>query len=195
MNIVLFISESNLVDRSDILTSTYSKPIANSIWQQQQSKVLPQIGTDAYNKMEELITNGTISSNTHYLAMLTQYIQPGLVSYVTADVLPRLNYKISSQGVITQVNETGVSVDLKTLQFLQERYSNEGDWFMTQLRRYMLEFQTEIPEFANPTAGDWRTILPDYSIPWHQRIYLKGQQTSWEFYDNYPSNGTSGHGS
>lgn len=189
MNIVLFISESNLVDRSDILTSTWSKPIGNSIWQMQQAKILPQIGTDLYNKIEALITAGTIGSagNEHYLAILTQFIQPGLVSYVTADLLPRLNYKISSQGVITQTNETGQAVDLQTMQFLQEKYKNEGDWFMTQLRNYMMEYQNEIPELKSPTSGDMTTILPDYSIPWHQRIYLKGNGQNWNFYDNYPS--------
>jgi len=189
MNIVLFISESNLVDRSDILTSTFSKPIANSIYQMQQAKVLPQVGTDLYNKIADLITAGTISAsgNEHYLAMLTQFIQPGLISYVTADVLPRLNYKISSQGVITQTNETGAPVDLTTVQFLQERYSSEGDWFMTQLRNYMMEYQNDVPELASPTSGDMTTILPDYSIPWHKRIYLKGGTIDWSFYDNMPS--------
>jgi hypothetical protein len=190
MNIVLFISESNLVDRSDILQSTWSKPIGNSIFQMQQAKVLPQIGTDLYQKIEQLITAGTITNagNEHYLAILTQYIQPALVSFVTADLLPRINYKISSQGVITQTNETGAPVDLTTIQFLQERYSNEGQWFMTQLRNYMMEFMNEIPELKSPTAGDMRTILPDYKIPWSQRIYLKGMGINWDFYDNYPSN-------
>lgn len=190
MNIVLFISESNLVDRSDILTSTWSKPIANSIYQMQQAKVLPQVGSDLYNKIADLITAGTISQagNEHYLAMLTQFIQPALISFVTADVLPRVNYKISSQGVITQVNETGQPVDLQTMQFLQERYGNEGEWFMTQLRNYMMEFENDIPELKSPTTGDMRTIVPDYSMPWHQRIYLKGLKQDWDFYDNYPSN-------
>jgi hypothetical protein len=190
MNIVLFISESNLVDRSDILTSTWSKPIGNSIYQMQQAKVLPQIGTDLYNKIADLITAGTLTAvgNEHYYAIVTQYVQPALVSFVTADLLPRINYKISSQGVITQTNETGVAVDLSTLQFLQERYSNEGQWFMTQLRNYMMEFMNEIPELKSPTAGDFRTILPDYNVPWSQRIYLKGIGINWDFYDNYPSN-------
>jgi len=190
MNIVLFISESNLVDRSDILTSTWSKPIGNSIFQMQQAKVLPQIGTDLYNKIADLITAGTLTApgNEHYYAIVTQYVQPALVSFVTADLLPRINYKISSQGVITQTNETGVAVDLSTLQFLQERYSNEGQWFMTQLRNYMMEFMNEIPELKSPTAGDFRTILPDYNVPWSQRIYLKGIGINWDFYDNYPSN-------
>lgn len=190
MNIVLFISESNLVDRSDILTSTFSKPIANSIFQMQQAKILPVIGTDLYNKIQDLIVNGTISDpgNEHYLAILTQYIQPALVSFVTADLLPRINYKISSQGVITQTNETGAPVDLTTIQFLQERYSNEGQWFMTQLRNYMMEFMNEIPELKSPTAGDFRTILPNYNVPWSQRIYLRGIGINWDFYDNYPSN-------
>lgn len=190
MNIVLFISESNLVDRSDILTSTFSKPIANSIYQMQQAKILPQTGTDLYNKIANLITAGTISAsgNEHYLAILTQFIQPALISYVTADVLPRVNYKISSQGVITQVNETGQTVDLQTMQFLQERYGNEGEWYMTQLVNYMMEYQNDIPELKSPTTGDMTTILPDYSVPWQQRIYLRGLRQNWDFYDNYPSN-------
>jgi hypothetical protein len=156
----------------------------------QQAKVLPQIGTDLYNKIADLITAGTLTApgNEHYYAIVTQYVQPALVSFVTADLLPRINYKISSQGVITQTNETGVAVDLSTLQFLQERYSNEGQWFMTQLRNYMMEFMNEIPELKSPTAGDFRTILPDYNVPWSQRIYLKGIGINWDFYDNYPSN-------
>jgi hypothetical protein len=175
MQIVYFISEENLIQRSDIINATWGKPIGNSIYQMQQAKILPRVGSDFYNKLSDLIVNGTIQDpgNEHYYTILKEFLQPMLVSYVTADLLPRLNYKISSQGVIIQKNDTGESVDLKTIQFLQEKYSNEGEWFSVQLRNYMMEYQNDIPEFRSPTTGNFTTIEPKYNIPWSERIYFK----------------------
>jgi hypothetical protein len=186
-NQILFISESKVKSNSDIMDNVEPEYIANAILKMQRAKVLPVIGSDIYNKLCNLIELGTIGAtgNEIYYNMVIDYIQSSVIEFVSAEVMLSNTYKITTKGVLQFENENSSTIDLKTLQYLVKRYEDQGEYWLTRLRDYCLEFSKlgQLPEYLNPTVNDDRTIEPDKRSPYRSTIYLKGYYTPNSNYD------------
>jgi hypothetical protein len=80
---VLLISEQKLKDNTPINENVDSSELRFCILQAQNIQIQESLGTNLYEKLLQIVDNGTISdpSNLNYKLLLDNYIQPTLISY------------------------------------------------------------------------------------------------------------------
>ena len=69
------------------------------------------LGTDLYEKIQELIINDTIGSgaNTNYKLLLDTYIKPMHVHWSAVEYMPYLAYTVANGGVYKHTSENSES--------------------------------------------------------------------------------------
>ena len=196
MNQVLFISEAKLKQNSDILENVDTQYLRNAILKVQRTKCLGVLGSDLYDKIENLIINGTISdsANSVYKNLLDDELQQAVIAYATAEILLTVSYKITTKGALQFTNENSQPLDLDTIKYMVGRNEDMGEYWLVRMRDYCSQFSKlgELPEYTNPNYNDDRTIAPDKRTPWYSSVYLKGfpygTKEYWQYQDNLPSN-------
>jgi len=197
MNQVLFISEAKLKENSNVLENVDTKFVRNAILKVQRTKCLPVIGSDLYDKIADLIVAGTINlaQNSVYKNLLDDELQQSVIAFTVAELYPTVSYKITTKGALQFNNENSTPLDLNTIKFMVQKYTDDGEYWLVRMRSYCTQFSKlgELPEYLNPDYNDDRTIGPDRRIPWYNKIYLKGRPYEgspdyWRYQDNLPSN-------
>lgn len=196
MNQVLFISEAKVKQNSDVLENVEAAYVRNAILKVQRSKILGVIGSDLYDKISNLIINGTIgdSGNSVYKNLLDDYLQPAIIYYTTSELFVSVSYKLTTKGALQFNNENSTALDLDTIKFMVGRNEDMGEYWLVRTRNYCAQYSklNELPEYTNPNYSDDRTIPPDQRTPWYNQVYLKGRPFSgkeyWRYQDNLPNN-------
>jgi hypothetical protein len=195
MNQVLFISEAKLKQNSDILENVDTMYLRNAILKVQRTKCLGVLGSDLYNKIENLIVNNTIgaSGNSVYKNLLDVELQQSIIQFATAEVLLTVSYKITTKGALQFLNENSQPLDLNTIKYMVGRYEDTGEYWLVRMRDYCTQYSklNQLPEYTNPNYNDDRTIGPDRRTPWSSSLYLKGypygSKEFWRYNDNLPN--------
>ena len=102
---VLLISEQTLKSNGVINNNVDGMYILPAIEYAQDAGLQPIIGTKLYNKLMDLVADGSIGQSTDYKVLLDEYVTPYLLNKVTADIQIPLNYKLRNQGVVQNQTE------------------------------------------------------------------------------------------
>jgi hypothetical protein len=117
---VLLISEATLKKNSVINNNVDGMYILPAIEYAQDAGLQPLLGTKLYNKLMDLVADGSIQTETDYKVLLDEYITPYLLNKVTADIQIPLTYKLRNQGVVQQTDANVYQPSMKDLQFYSE---------------------------------------------------------------------------
>lgn len=197
MNQVLFVSEAKLKENTDVLENVDTKFIRNAILRVQRTKCLGVLGSDLFDKISNLIINGTIgdAGNSVYKNLLDDELQQAVMAFATAELFRTVSYKLTTKGALQFNNENSTALDLDTIKYMAGHFEDQGEYWLVRMRSYCTQFakQGELPEYQNPDYNDDRTIGPDRRVPWYNKIYLKGlpydgDAAYWRYQDNLPSN-------
>ena len=196
MNNILFISEAKLKQNSDVLTNVDAKYVRNAILNAQTIKVLPVLGSDLYYKLEDLIVSGEIGAtgasgaadNTVYKNLLDNEVQSAIIPFTVSNLLLNLSYKITNKGAAQSSDELSTPLDLDTIQFLQTKNDEDGQYYLNRITAYCQEFYSDLPEYSNPDTSDDRNIAPDVRSNWSTAIHLRRGVKKW-YGDNAPNTG------
>ena len=91
---VLLVSEQTLKKNSVVNNNVDGMYLLPAIEFAQDSGLQPIIGTKLYNKLMDLVEDGTIENNDDYKYLLDEYVTPYLINKVTADIQIPLAYKV-----------------------------------------------------------------------------------------------------
>jgi len=196
MNQVLFVSEAKLKENTDVLENVDTKFIRNAILKVQRTKCLGVLGSDLYDKISNLIINGTISdpANSVYKNLLDNELQQATMAFATAELFTTVSYKLTTKGALQFNNENSTALDLDTIKYMVGRNEDQGEYWLVRMRSYCTQFAKtgQLPEYQNPDYNDDRTIGPDRRVPWYNKMYLKGRPYEgspeyWAYQDNLPN--------
>lgn len=190
MDQTLFLSEAKLKQNSDLLENVDGKFVRNAILKSQRMKILPVLGTELYNKISDLIISGEISlsQNAVYKNLLDGDLQMAVIPFSLSYLLVSLSYKITQKGTMQNTDELSSPLDLQTMQYLIEKYDEEGQYWLNRILGYLNEYSSALPEYSNPDTGNYTNILPDTRNQWSSSIYLKGRNKNW-YGDNSTNTG------
>lgn len=166
---VLLISEATLKKNSVINNNVDGMYILPAIEYAQDAGLQPLLGTKLYNKLMDLVADGSIQTETDYKVLLDEYITPYLLNKVTADIQIPLTYKLRNQGVVQQTDANVYQPSMKDLQFVIQNYENKANFYGSRLSDYLHANHSKYPEFCKV---DSIADMPSNSGAYNTGIYL-----------------------
>lgn len=145
---VLLISENTLKKNSVINNNVDSMYILPAIEYAQDAGLQPLLGTVLYNKVMDLVEDGSISGETSYKYLLDEYITPYLINKVTADIQIPIAYKLRNQGVVQSTSDNTYVPSLKDLQYVVQNYENKATFYANRLSDYLIANHTTFQEYC-----------------------------------------------
>lgn len=147
MTKVYLVSEATIKSNSVVNNNVDSMYLLPAIEYAQDAGLQPIIGTQLYNKLQDLVADGSITGETEYKLLLDEYITPYLINKVTADIQLPLAYKLRNQGVVQNVNENTIQTPIKDVQYLIEFYENKAKFYANRLSDFLIANSTNYPEY------------------------------------------------
>ena len=156
MSYVLFISEAKLKASTAISLSVDNAILLPYVLQSQQLYVKTKLGTDLYEKLEALITAGTVGSagNEAYKTLLDDYIGSMLPNYALYHCIPFLRFKVENGNIYSKTSENGTPLTTEESQHLREEVLNTAQYFTERMIDYICNNSTLFPEYSTNTGSD-----------------------------------------
>ena len=167
MAYVLFISEAKLKDSTAINLNVDVEILLPYVLQAQRIYIETKLGTTLYEKLESLITAGTIGNvgNEAYKTLVDEYIGDCLPSWAFHMCIPYLRFKTENGNIYSKTSETGNALSTEEAQHLREEVRNNAEYFTERMIKYITNNITLFPEYNTNSGAD---ISPD------QNAYYNG---------------------
>jgi len=156
MAYVLFISEAKLKDSTAINLNVSTDLLLPYVRQAQKLYVEPKLGTTLYEKLESLITAGTIGNvgNEAYKTLVDEYIGDMLPNWAFYHAIPFLRFKIENGNIYSKTSETGTALSTEEAQHLREEVRNTAEYYTERLIDYVTNNTTSFPEYNTNSGAD-----------------------------------------
>ena len=148
MNEILLISEKTLKENGVINNNVDNMYIFPAIHYAQDAGLQPLIGTKLYNRLMDMVEDGTIENNDDYKYLLDEYITPFLLNKVTAEIQIPLAFKLRNQGVVQQTGENTYVPSLKDMQYVTQNYENKANFYGNRLSDFLRANRSKYPEYC-----------------------------------------------
>ena len=160
MAYVLFISELKLKDSTAINLNVDPEILLPYVLQAQRIYIEPKLGTTLYEKLESLITAGTIGNvgNEAYKTLVDEYIGDCLPSWAFHMCIPYLRFKTENGNIYSKTSETGTALSTEEAQHLREEVRNNAEYFTERMIKYITNNTSSFPEYNTNSGAD---IRPD----------------------------------
>ena len=156
----LFISTDRLKKDSALGGSVDDNLLLPYILMAQDRYILPVLGTDLNNKLISDIQGSSLSGA--YLTLLQTYIQPSLVNYSFATVLPFLRLRMVNNSIVTMSSEQGSSVSHEELKPLINASMDQAEFYRERLIDYIQNNTSSFPEYSTNTGADLTPTTQNY---------------------------------
>ena len=147
---VLLISEDTLRTNSNLNENCFGKWILPAIREAQEMGLMPLIGECLYNKICELVEDGTIGEIEfiQYKDLLDDYIQPYLIYQTLTNIVPILNGKLGNIGTVNTTDEHIVSLSQGEQDLLQNYYRERAEFYQNRLAGWVKTHADSFPELS-----------------------------------------------
>ena len=156
----LFISTDRIKKDTALGGSVDDNLLLPYILMAQDRYILPVLGTDLNNKLISDIQGSSLSGA--YLTLLQTYIQPSLVQYSFATVLPFLRLRMVNNSVVTMSSEQGSSVSHEELKPLINASIDQAEFYRERLIDYIRNNTSSLPEYQTNTGADLNPTSQNY---------------------------------
>jgi hypothetical protein len=160
MAYVLFISEAKLKDSTAINLNVDPEILLPYVLQAQRIYIETKLGTTLYEKLESLITAGTIGNvgNEAYKTLVDEYIGDCLPSWAFHMCIPYLRFKTENGNIYSKTSETGTALSTEEAQHLREEVRNNAEYFTERMIKYITNNISSFPEYNTNSGAD---VNPD----------------------------------
>lgn len=126
------------------------------------------LGTDLYNKLQELIISGDISlvGNTKYKTLLSNYIKPMLIHWAMVHYLPFASYTIANKGVYKHTSENAETLQKNEIDFLVEKERDIAEHYTQRFIDFMCFQQSQYPEYTSNSNDDMNPDTNNFYTSW-----------------------------
>ena len=156
----LFISTDRIKKDTALGGSVDDNLLLPYILMAQDRYILPVLGTDLNDKLISDIQGSSLSGA--YLTLLQTYIQPALVQFAFATVLPFLRLRMVNNSVVTMNSEQGSSVSHEELKPLINASIDQAEFYRERLIEYIRNNTSSFPEYSTNTGADLTPTSQNY---------------------------------
>jgi len=179
MTDVLLLSWTKLKQWSDINDSVDPDLLKNNIRLSQDIDLQRVIGTVLYDKLLDLVKNGTIddSGNAVYKTLLDDYVQPMLLYAAYYETLESIYIRPRNNGLLTpQGGENSNSVDRQVYDMKRQSVKNKMEFYADKLTRYITQEESSYPELTQNTLLYQQ--VADYGSQYRSSIVFRANTRS-----------------
>ena len=166
---VLFVSETKLKSYTSIHQSVSPDDLQPFILQAQDIYLQNYLGATFYQELQNQIATNTVSVNNKKI--LDDYIGAMLCNYALYHALPFLKYKLFNKSIMNNDSESGQSIDLEALKFLQNEVRSVAENYTKMMTTFLRNNLSNYPSYSSADFLDG--ITPDKGTP-----YFSGLQTN-----------------
>lgn len=168
---VFLISEATIKKNSVVNNNVDGMYLLPAIEYAQDAGLQPIIGTKLYNRLMDLVEDGSITGETaeDYKLLLDEYVTPYLINKVTADIQIPLGFKVRNQGIVQQTGENTYVPSMKDMQFVAQHYDNQANFYANRMSDYLHANHNKYPEYC---TIDSCADMPSDSGAYNTGIFL-----------------------
>lgn len=140
MTNILFISEKYVKENSSLNDNMFGKNLLPAMREAQDCYLQQIIGSSLYDKITQLINDGTIADdeNALYKDLLDNQIRPYLLYQTLVQLLPVINAKLVNFGTSQSNDEHLVNLSQGDVVVLTGHYQNMADFYCRRLQEYII---------------------------------------------------------
>lgn len=161
---ILLISDTMIKERTAIHGNIDPKLIYPDIKVAQDMYIMPILGTALYNKLQAIISDGTITTNpanANYKGLIDKYLVDALMYYTLAELPTTISYQFWNKGVVRKQGENTDLPSMSDLIDLSNKYKNRAEFYAERLKLYIIDkAPTMFPEYLNP-GSTIDTVTPE----------------------------------
>lgn len=169
----LLISDEMIKERTAVHGNGDSKLIYPDIKAAQDLYIMPILGTALFDKLQALISAGTISAggNADYKTLLDRYIVDPLIYYTLSELPIGMSFQFWNKGLLRKGGENTENPSMSEIMDVSNHYKQRAESYAQRLIKYLQQnAPTKFPEYLNPGSGI-DTINPEnrgFTLP----VYL-----------------------
>ena len=156
----LFISTDRLKKDTSLGGSVDDNLLFPYILMAQDRYILPILGTDLNDKLISDIQGSSLAGA--YLTLLQTYVQPALVQFAFATVLPFLRLRMVNNSIVTMNTEQGSSVSHQELKPLIAASIDQAEFYRERLIDYLRNNTSSFSEYSSNTGADLAPTTQNY---------------------------------
>jgi hypothetical protein len=165
---ILFITESLVKSRTAISDAIDGKQILPVIKLAQDKFILPALGSGLYNRLQQGIDIGDLSTNEKNL--LDNYITDTLLWFTIGEMVISTSFQFFSKGVLQKGAEESNNPSKSQLELLERKYMSNGEFYKQRLIDYLRENSTMFEQYLQ--YGDGFDAIPPQIQAYTSPIYL-----------------------
>ena len=114
------------------------------------------LGTDLMEKIESLITAGTLTlaDNPNYFNLVKDHIKDMLIYWAMVEYLPYAGMNITNNGIFSMQPENSTVLDKNRVDSLIEKARDTAQHYTRRFIDYITFNQTSFPEYNSNSNGD-----------------------------------------
>jgi len=167
METILFISFDDILHYTTVSGNIDVYKVNPHIYNAQILYLEPILGSDLYTKIESFISGNTISlsGNTNYYTLLTDYITPSVVFHTMELFVPFNAFEISDGGISQHIYTNAQYSPMNDIDRIVDKYKIIGSKYDDKLADYLCKNSTLFPEYTTNT-GLVNKITPSPRTGW-----------------------------
>jgi hypothetical protein len=185
---ILFISVDTIKDRTGLHNNVDDKLVKPEIKTAQDIYILPALGSELYNRLQQGIDNNDLSPNE--ITLLDNYITDTLVNYVLSELPQGLSFQYYNKGLVKKTGDNIESPSMQDMIDVANRYKARAEFYKQRLVKYLKQNHLLYPQYLNWGNGV-DSIRPDNS-GYRTNIFLySGTCCSDSLKEKYQGNNSS----
>lgn len=148
----LWISETFLKDNSIINDNVDFQTLQPVIILCQDKYIHPILGTALFDSIADQITSSSVSANN--TTLLNLYVRKTLMWYILHESPPIFKYRFMNKGVMVKNSENSQPADLKEIQFLQNSFKQNAEWYAERITKFLIDNDATYPLYRSNSDID-----------------------------------------
>lgn len=151
---VLLVSDTMIKERTSIHGNIDPQLIYPDIKVAQDMYILPILGTALYDKLQTIVSDGTITSdpaNVNYKTLLDKFLADALMYYTLSELPTTISYQFWNKGVLRKTGDNAELPSMSELIDISNKYKNRAEFYANRMKLWILSNATTMfREYLNP---------------------------------------------
>ena len=111
------------------------------------------LGSAFYHRLKEGVANANLNADEEDL--LRDYIQPCLNEFTLYELLPHINYRLTTKAISQKSSEYSQPSTLDEVKYLRQSVRDLAEFYLKRLNKYLCDFGSQqFPLYANPGSNE-----------------------------------------
>lgn len=161
MRLVYFVSNDDVKKYTPININVEESLVRKAILDAQHIKLQELLGSELYNKIEDLVISGmTEDVNADYKTLYDDHIYNCTIQWTLVEILPYVRFKIVNKSVTLQNSENSTPAEFEEFKYFIALLTNKAEFYSKRMKDYLKANYTLFPEYNFCTGCDNGELKP-----------------------------------